>query len=107
MFISKPRESYIKIDYSHIENWAINHSFFYVNQKINNLGDLKKMFFKTYQGLEIQEILDVYTMRRVGIEESEIKIVTENYPEKFKANYNKFSTRAFSTYQFKNLSENY
>ena len=65
------------------------------------------MYFKTDQGLEIQEILDVYTMRRAGMDESEIKKTTENYPEKFKINYSKFSLRAYSTFEYKNSNENY
>jgi hypothetical protein len=71
------------------------------------MGDLNKMYFKTDQGLEIQEILDVYTMRRAGVEESEITKCTENYPTKFKINYKNFSTRAYSTFDYKNTNENF
>ena len=63
------------------------------------------MYFKTDQGLEIQEILDVYTMRRGGLEEAEITKATENYPEKFRVNYSKFSNRAYSTFEFQNSNE--
>lgn len=72
------------------------------------MGDLKKMYFKTDQGLEIQEILDVYTHRKAGKEESEIKKIVENYPEKFKVNYSKFNTRAYSTFEYnKGTNENF
>jgi hypothetical protein len=71
------------------------------------MGDLKKMYFKTDQGLEIQEILDVYTMRRAGIEESEIKKKIENYPEKFKVNFSKFSLRAYSTFEYRKFNEDF
>lgn len=72
----------------------------------NSMGDLNKMYFKTDQGLEIQEILDVYTMRKAGKEENEISEIIKNYPEKFKVNYNKFSSRAYSTFEYR-ISENY
>lgn len=71
------------------------------------MGDLKKMYFQTGQGLEIQEILDVYTLRKAGREESDIKKAIESYPEKFKINYNKFPLRAYSTFEYKNSNENF
>ena len=64
------------------------------------------MYFKTDQGLEIQEILEVYCMRRAGKSEEEIKLKTESYPELFKINWAKFSTRAYSTFDYKISNEN-
>lgn len=69
------------------------------------MGHLKKMYFETMQGLEIQEILDVYTKRKAGLEESDINKDLENYPEKFRANYFKFAPRGYSTFEFRNVNE--
>lgn len=81
-----------------MENWAINTANFFINQKINDQGDLKKFYFKTDQGLEIQEILDVYTCIKAGKDEKEFLKLKSDYPEKFSTIYNNFSRRAYSTF---------
>lgn len=85
-----------------MENWAINPSFFYLNQRINNEGDFVKYYFKTDQGLEIQEILDTCTLRKIGKDENAIQKIKNDYPEKFRKNYQNFLKRAFSSFSFKN-----
>lgn len=94
----KDYSSAISIKYSHLENWAINASNFFLNQKINDQGELKKFYFKTDQALEIQEILDVYTSIKAGKDEKEFLKLKSDYPEKFRNIYSDFSRRAYSTF---------
>ena len=75
----------------------------YLNQKINDQGDLLKFYFKTDQGLEIQEILDVYTCIKSGKDEKDFLKIKSEYPEKFHKIYDNFSRRAYSS--FPNKSE--
>lgn len=92
----------ISIKYSHLENWAINISNFFFNQKINDQGDLKKFYFKTDQSLEIQEILDVYSCIKAGKDEKDFLKLKSDYPEKFRKIYDSFSCRAYSSFPNKN-----
>lgn len=106
MIILSSEKSYANatiIKYSHLENWAINTSNFFFNQKISDQGDLKKFYFKTDQGLEIQEILDVYTCIKAGKDEKDFLKLKSEYPEKFRNTYDNFSRRAYSS--FPNKSE--
>jgi len=95
----------IIIKYNHLENWAVNNSYFFFNQKINDNGDLKKFYFKTDQGLEIQEILDVYTTIKAGKDEKDFLKLKSEYPEKFRKIYDKFSRRAYSSFPIMNHDE--
>jgi hypothetical protein len=98
----KDYSSAINIKYCHLENWAINNSNFFFNQKISDQGDLKKFYFKTDQGLEIQEILDVYTSIKAGKDEKDLLKLKAEYPEKFRKIYDNFSPRAYSSFANKN-----
>jgi hypothetical protein len=88
----------ISIKYSHMENWAINTSNFFFNEKINDQGDLKKFYLKTDQGLEIQEILDVYSCIKAGKDDKDFLKLKSDYPEKFRQIYDNFSRRAYSSF---------
>ena len=76
----------------------MNTSNFYLNQKLNDQGDLKKFYFKTEQGLEIQEMLDVYTSIKSGKDEKDFLKLKNDYSEKFKKIYDNFSRRAYSIF---------
>jgi len=75
---------------------------FYINEKINVQGDLRKYYFKTEQGLEIQEILDFNTSIKSGKDEKNFLKIKSEYPEKFRKIYKHFSKRAFSSFPNKN-----